>query len=150
MYGKSVAASCDRSIRCNYPMVTRMSAIGHRPFGMALNARLIGMLSGAEREHFWCFFVGADDTITDGFRAVGDRISVKFEARKIIRHAMDASAGGVLLVHNHPSGDSTPSAEDIRVTRAWHSTCGLIDIKFWDHIIVGGEDCFSFRDAGLM
>ena len=74
--------------------------------------------------------------------------------RVIFRCAITDNATAVVLVHNHPSGDPTPSAEDIRITRQLIDAGKILDIKVLDHVIVGrpndgaaGE--LSLREAGL-
>ena len=51
-----------------------------------------------------------------------------------------------MLVHNHPSGDTTPSAEDIHVTQRIHMAGEMMGIQFLDHIIIGGDTYCSMRD----
>ena len=75
--------------------------------------------------------------------------------REVFRAAIgDSGASALILCHNHPSGDPTPSAEDIRVTRQLIEAGRIIDIKILDHIIVGrplnGSPGFmSMRESGL-
>lgn len=56
------------------------------------------------------------------------------------------------MVHNHPSGDLTPSKDDIRLTDRMQKVTGLVGIPLMDHIIVGGDnkEYFSFREKGIM
>jgi DNA repair protein RadC len=74
--------------------------------------------------------------------------------REIFRCAITDNATAVVLVHNHPSGDPTPSAEDLRITRQLVEAGKLLDIKVLDHVIVGRPDdgnpgTVSLREAGL-
>ncbi len=62
---------------------------------------------------------------------------------------MNASYGA-MLVHNHSSGDPTPSAEDVALTKRVFQACELLDVKLLDHVVVGGDGNVSFLDAGLM
>lgn len=70
--------------------------------------------------------------------------------REVFRPAIKASASGVIVAHNHPSGDPTPSPEDFEVSeRLLH--CGrLLGIRFIDHVIVGWRRFVSFREQGLL
>lgn len=74
------------------------------------------------------------------------------DPREIIKEATIRSASSVILLHNHPSGDTTPSSEDIDLTRRICHACKLVGIKVLDHIIIGGnqEDYFSFAREGLI
>lgn len=74
--------------------------------------------------------------------------------REVFRQAVAENASGIILAHNHPSGDPTPSAEDIRITRQLVEAGKIIDIKILDHIIIGRKSdsqqgFLSLRESGL-
>jgi DNA repair protein RadC len=70
--------------------------------------------------------------------------------RDVFREALLEPAAGVILIHNHPSGNPSPSEEDLRVTKQLVEAGRLLGIKVYDHIILAGEDYRSLADAGLM
>ncbi|MBI3982400.1 MAG: DNA repair protein RadC [Gemmatimonadetes bacterium] len=70
--------------------------------------------------------------------------------REVFRAAIAEAAAGVIVVHNHPSGDPTPSAEDRAVTRQLVEAGRLLDVPVYDHVIVGSERYFSFAEAGWL
>ena len=70
--------------------------------------------------------------------------------REIFVHAVKEGAVNIILLHNHPSGDPTPSAEDIRVTRKLTEAGNLIGISLMDHIIIGDNRYISLKEQGLM
>jgi DNA repair protein RadC len=70
--------------------------------------------------------------------------------RETFRAAIAYGAEGIILSHNHPSGDPTPSAEDVAVTRALVEAGELIGIPVYDHVIVAGESFVSFATRGLI
>ncbi len=76
--------------------------------------------------------------------------------REVFRTAIEAQAASVILAHNHPSGDPTPSAEDLRITRQLVEAGKIIDIRVLDHIIVVRPEStdrpgfLSLREAGLV
>lgn len=70
--------------------------------------------------------------------------------REVIQRALEVGAGAVVLVHNHPSGDTTPSKADIEMTRTIVAACSTVDITVHDHIIVGRGGVTSFRTLGLL
>ncbi len=74
--------------------------------------------------------------------------SANVDIRKIVEIAIKKGASSIAIAHNHPSGDPTPSFEDIRFTRRISDSCKPIDLNFIDHIIVGKKACFSFRRDG--
>ncbi len=70
--------------------------------------------------------------------------------RRLIEAALAHHAAGLILVHNHPSGDPAPSDEDRRLTRTMIEATRAMDIRILDHIIVGRDRHFSFLSAGLL
>ena len=70
--------------------------------------------------------------------------------REVFHAAIEAHAAGMIMVHNHPSGDPTPSAEDRGVTKQLVEAGRLLDIPVYDHVIVAGGRHFSFAEAGLI
>lgn len=77
--------------------------------------------------------------------------------REVFRGAILSGASAVIVAHNHPSGDPSPSSADIQVTRSLREAARILDIDLLDHVIVGdpkadpqGRGFYSFRDAGLM
>jgi len=82
------------------------------------------------------------------YRGTLDRAVV--EPREILKRALLANAAGIILYHNHPSGDPTPSREDREFTRRLSSAAEAVGIRLLDHVIVGHAGAVSFREAGLM
>lgn len=71
--------------------------------------------------------------------------------REAFRGAILAGAAGIILVHNHPSGDPTPSADDRAVTRQLVDAGRVLDIPVFDHVVMGtGDRYVSFAEAGLL
>ncbi len=70
--------------------------------------------------------------------------------REILREAIKESSAGIIMVHNHPSGDPTPSMEDIKITERMAKACEIIGIGLIDHVIIGENSVFSFLESGLI
>ncbi|MFI5206479.1 MAG: DNA repair protein RadC [Gemmatimonadales bacterium] len=70
--------------------------------------------------------------------------------REVFRGAIAEAAAGIIVVHNHPSGDPTPSADDRAVTRQLVEAGRIIDLPVYDHVIVGHGRYVSFSEAGLL
>jgi DNA repair protein RadC len=68
--------------------------------------------------------------------------------RKIIEHALRHNARSIIFVHNHPSGDPTPSKSDLRLTKELEEAARTVDILVHDHIIIGRNGHHSLRDSG--
>lgn len=83
--------------------------------------------------------------------AHGGAAGVSTTISDIVRSAVIAGAYGLILLHNHPSGDVEPSAEDIALTEQVSRACILLGIKFLDHIIVGGGCFYSItqKERGI-
>ena len=80
----------------------------------------------------------------------GDESRMAFPLRSIIADAAAHGSAGLVLANNHPSGDSTPSAEDCRATRRLASAAEALDCAILDHLVFAGSECTSFRSAGLL
>ena len=70
--------------------------------------------------------------------------------REVFRAAIAEAAAGIIVVHNHPSGDPTPSAEDRAVTQQLAAAGRLLDLPLYDHVIIAGDRFVSFATAGLL
>jgi DNA repair protein RadC len=70
--------------------------------------------------------------------------------RKVLENALKQKASAIILVHNHPSGQVKPSDADIRLTKTIQETAKTLDIIVHDHVIIGENRFFSFREEGLM
>ncbi|HEY2806066.1 MAG TPA: DNA repair protein RadC [Gemmatimonadales bacterium] len=70
--------------------------------------------------------------------------------REVFRGAIAEAAAGIIVAHNHPSGDPTPSADDRAVTRQLVEAGKIIDVPVYDHIIIGNGRYLSFAESGLL
>ena len=89
--------------------------------------------------------------------SLGTATSTLAAPREVFRGAILAGATGVIVSHNHPSGDPAPSAADLNITRQLREASRVIDIDLLDHVIVGhaesdptGKGYYSFREAGIV
>lgn len=86
--------------------------------------------------------------IEELFRGTIDSASVY--PREIVKRALALSSSAIVAVHNHPSGNPEPSREDQRLTHELRDACKLVDVVLLDHIVLGGNDYFSFAEKGMM
>jgi len=70
--------------------------------------------------------------------------------REIFKHAVINSAASIIICHNHPSGDPTPSQHDIEVTKIIHKNGKMMDIPLMDHVIIGRDRYYSFKEKGVI
>ncbi len=103
-------------------------------------------LAGKKEECLELIFLSVRNTVL-GTRIVATGVidQVLISPRQIIEYALKANASRIILVHNHPSGDATPSKEDIALTQAAIQAASLFNIRIEDHIIVGKGSCYSLR-----
>jgi len=92
------------------------------------------------QEHLGALFLDSRSRVLrDREIYVGTTFKAFVSTREVIRYALDANARGVVLYHNHPSGDPAPSDEDLKYTRKMRRSLRLVDINLIDHIIAGAH-----------
>lgn len=108
-------------------------------------------ISDLDHEEFWIVYLthanrikGCECLFSGGMEAT------VIDVRLLFRNALDMKATNIIIAHNHPGGSLTPSAHDEMITRKIFEGGNLLDIKLFDHIIVGGDSYFSFADQGLL
>lgn len=82
--------------------------------------------------------------------AKGGLTSCIVDVRIILSIALKTLATGIILVHNHPSGNLKPSKADLDITKKLKNSCDLLDISLLDHLIITKDNYFSFADEGLI
>lgn len=104
-----------------------------------------------ETEQFRILFLDRKNVlIADEEQARGTVDHVPVYPREVVKRALELNASALILVHNHPSGDPTPSEADIAMTRQIESAADALSITIHDHLIVGKSAEFSFRSAGYL
>ena len=108
-------------------------------------------LMDPEVEEFWVAALAANRRVIKRrclFRGTVDQCL--FHPRDVIRFACMSNASSLLVAHNHPTGDPTPSREDHEVTERLFAACELVQIALVDHVIVGRPTFFSFWQSGAL
>ena len=82
--------------------------------------------------------------------SIGALNTTRTRPADILKAAILSNALGLVLIHNHPSGELEPSPEDIEFTRAIQRACELVGIELYDHLIVTDDGFTSFRERGLL
>ena len=106
--------------------------------------------SDSSRESLWVAHVDERAHCLHVSHHQGDESGAHFPLRQIIIDAAEHGSAGILLAHNHPSGDVRPSESDRRVTRRLASAAEAIDCTVLDHLVFAGAECTSFRTLGLL
>ncbi len=105
----------------------------------------------SEKEQFRILFLDKKNSlIADELQQVGTVDHTPVYPREIVKRALELSATAIILVHNHPSGDPTPSRADIQMTRTIVEIATSLGISVHDHIIVGRDGHASFRGLKLL
>lgn len=137
--------------RCKLVREKTIEYVGHinRPSDVADAANAMGFSDFAE-EVFAIFDVDTKGKII-GYHEIshGDLNSAQIHPREIFKRAIVNNSAGIVLVHNHPSGDATPSEDDIKVTKRIVEAGHLLGIPVVDHIIIGDKSrYYSLKSEG--
>lgn len=104
-----------------------------------------------ETEQFRILFLDRKNTlIADEEQAKGTVDHVPVYPREVVKRALELNASALILVHNHPSGDPTPSQADISMTNQVQDACQVLGLTLHDHLIIGKNRELSFRSAGYL
>ena len=106
--------------------------------------------SDSSRESLWVAHVDDEALCLHVSRHDGDENGAEFPIRQIIRDAAVHGSTGIVLAHNHPSGDPRPSDSDCRATRRLATAAEALDCTVLDHLVFAGGDCTSLRRLGYL
>lgn len=106
--------------------------------------------SDPSRESLWVAHVDNQARCLHVSRHDGDETGAHFPLREIIADAAVHGSAGIILAHNHPSGDARPSDSDCRATRKLACAAESLDCTILDHLVFAGKDCTSLRGMGLL
>jgi len=108
-------------------------------------------MSHREIEEFRVLFLDRKNVlIADEPQARGTIDHVPVYPREVAKRALELNASSLILVHNHPSGDPTPSAEDIKMTEQVEAALKTLGLALIDHVVIGKGDTISFRAIGYI
>ena len=108
-------------------------------------------LRDADREHFYALTLDAKNRpVAEILVAVGGLTACSVTTSDVFRLVLREPAVGVIFVHNHPSGEPSPSPQDVNVTNRLRQAGAVLGVQILDHVIVGRQGHFSFLDAGLL
>lgn len=112
---------------------------------------LIGQMGALEYEVFGCLYLDAQNRLIafeELFRGTLTQTSVY--PREVVKSALGRNAASLILTHNHPSGLVEPSSADEALTRTLKQALALIDVKVIDHLVIAGNQWYSFAENGLL
>ncbi len=112
---------------------------------------LLDDITDYRQEHFIVL------SIDSGRRLINKRVVFIGTVDTVIAHPREVYAGavadlatGIIVAHNHPSGDPTPSKQDIATTQQLITAGQILGVNLIDHVIVAGRRCYSFREEGMI
>jgi DNA repair protein RadC len=109
------------------------------------------LMSDLVHEEFWCLFLNRSNKVLGKFKLSQGGISgTVTDVRVVMKKAVEYLASGIIVSHNHPSGNLQPSESDTKITQKIKEAGMLFDIQLMDHIIVGEKEYYSFADQGIL
>ncbi|EKR7603364.1 DNA repair protein RadC [Citrobacter braakii] len=108
-------------------------------------------MAGLEREEFMVLYLNQQNQlIAHETLFAGSISSTEVHPREVVKRALYFNAAAVILAHNHPSGETTPSLADKALTQRLVQVLQMVEIRVPDHLIVGGRQIYSFAEHGLL
>jgi DNA repair protein RadC len=109
------------------------------------------VLADLSHEEFWILFLNRSNRVINRMKLSQGGVSgTVTDVRMIMKKAIENLASGIIVCHNHPSGNLNPSESDTRITQKIKEAGTLMDIQLLDHLIICEKDYYSFADNGLV
>jgi DNA repair protein RadC len=109
------------------------------------------LLSDLLHEEFWILFLNRSNKVINKMKLSQGGISgTVTDVRIVMKKAIEYLASGIIVCHNHPSGNLNPSESDSKITQKIKEAGNLMDIQLLDHLIISDKDYYSFADNGLL
>ena len=109
------------------------------------------LLSDLLHEEFWILFLNRSNKVINRMKLSQGGISgTVTDVRLVMKEAIECLASGIIVCHNHPSGNLNPSESDSKITQKIKEAGILMDIQLLDHLIISDKDYYSFADNGLL
>jgi DNA repair protein RadC len=109
------------------------------------------LLSDLSHEEFWILFLNRSNKVINRMKLSQGGISgTVTDVRMVMKKAIEYLASGIILCHNHPSGNLNPSESDTKITQKIKEAGNLMDIQLLDHLIISEKDYYSFADNGIL
>jgi DNA repair protein RadC len=112
---------------------------------------LLAEIKDQRREHFLCLYLNArNQVVHKEVISIGSLSASIVHPREVFRVALQHAVASIILAHNHPSGDVSPSKDDLELTRRLVKAGQLMGIEVLDHLIIGADEFLSLKEKGLM
>lgn len=141
----SIAAAMELVNRKKFDKVAQRKISGSKD----VYEEMYSQLSDNLQEEFWVIYLDRKNTILDKKNiSKGGVSSTVVDSKIIFKFALELLASGLILVHNHPSGNRQPSDIDVSITNKVKNAALLFDMNLLDHVIFAGSEYYSFADEG--
>ena len=116
--------------------------------------KFIRQFYGDDLEIFESFFIlllnRANETIGYAKISQGGIVGTVVDKKILLKYVVESLASGIILAHNHPSGNTNPSQADLNITKDLQQLCMLVDSEVLDHVILTADSFYSFADNGKL
>ena len=116
--------------------------------------KFIRQFYGDDLEIFESFFIlllnRSNETIGYAKISQGGIVGTVVDKKILLKYVVESLASGIILAHNHPSGNANPSEADLRITKDLQQLCNLVDSTVLDHVILTADSFYSFADNGKL
>jgi DNA repair protein RadC len=116
--------------------------------------KFIRQFYGDDLEIFESFFIlllnRANETIGYAKISQGGIVGTVVDKKILLKYVVESLASGIILAHNHPSGNTNPSQADLNITKDLQQLCNLVDSEVLDHVILTADSFYSFADNGKL
>jgi len=116
--------------------------------------KFIRQFYGDDLEIFESFFIlllnRANETIGYAKISQGGIVGTVVDKKILLKYVVESLASGIILAHNHPSGNTNPSQADLNITKDLQQICNLVDSEVLDHVILTADSFYSFSDNGKL
>ena len=116
--------------------------------------KFIRQFYGDDLEIFESFFIlllnRANETIGYAKISQGGIVGTVVDKKILLKYVVESLASGIILAHNHPSGNTNPSQADLNITKDLQQLCKLVDSEILDHLILTADSFYSFADNGKL
>lgn len=145
----TIAAAFELGRRCSMELAVPDKVAVSSP--KVVFRMMLPFLRGLDHEECWAMFLNRANYVLGKERmSVGGLESTVVDVKAILRRALERKASGVILVHNHPSGNAMPGQADIRQTAVLKKALQTCEIQLVDHVVVAEDSWYSFADERLV
>lgn len=116
-----------------------------------VNSVMRSEIGNLPHEEIWALYLNRNNEVLHKMKITqGSAVASVFDIKAMLKEALLRDAQGLVMCHNHPSGNLTPSAQDDMITRKMKEGCVAMDLRFLDHVIVTSDSYYSYADQGRL